>query len=595
MKTKQNSGTILIVDDVLENLRLLSKMLSAQGYKTRAVKTGLEAIASANAELPDLILLDIRLPDISGYEVCTTLKANEITSVVPVVFLSALNETEEKLRGFAAGGVDYITKPFASEEVLVRVQTYLEMGRLRLQLKEQNRELQLKNEQLQVEGTECKRAAEKLAESFAKVEDSKTATLNLLEDLKTEIELRKRTEELLRETSDYLNSLIDYANAPIITWDVQHKITRFNHAFEGLTGYSVSEMVGKELPILFSKDSRDESLRKIAQTSSGELWKAVEIPIQRKDGEIRVALWNSANIFDKEGKEIVATIAQGQDITERKRVEKEFIGLNTELERKVSERTGELRDSQLALLNLVDDLNQSSRGLASANDALDAVNKELAAFSYSVSHDLRAPLRSIDGFSNALLEDCEDKLDDDGKKYLERIRRATQNMGRLIDDMLNLSRVTQSEFRQEQVDLSKMVHEIIDTNQQRNPLNGMTVNIQEDIIVQGDQRLMHIAMTNLLDNAWKFAGKQEHSQVEFGAIVKDGERIIFVRDNGVGFDMNYAGKLFGAFQRLHRSDEFPGTGIGLATVRRVMNRHGGQAWAESEVGKGATFFFTLPE
>jgi PAS domain S-box-containing protein len=595
MKTKQNSGTILIVDDVLENLRLLSKMLSAQGYKTRAVKTGLEAIASANAELPDLILLDIRLPDISGYEVCTTLKANEITSVVPVVFLSALNETEEKLRGFAAGGVDYITKPFASEEVLVRVQTYLEMGRLRLQLKEQNRELQLKNEQLQVEGTECKRAAEKLAESFAKVEDSKIATLNLLEDLKTEIELRKRTEELLRETSDYLNSLIDYANAPIITWDVQHKITRFNHAFEGLTGYSVSEMVGKELPILFSKDSRDESLRKIAQTSSGELWKAVEIPIQRKDGEIRVALWNSANIFDKEGKEIVATIAQGQDITERKRVEKEFIGLNTELERTVSERTRELRDSQLALLNLVDDLNQTSRGLAFANDALDAVNKELAAFSYSVSHDLRAPLRSIDGFSNALLEDCEDKLDDDGKKYLERIRWATQNMGRLIDDMLNLSRVTQSEFRQEQVDLSKMVHEIIDTNQQKNPLNGMTVNIQEDIIVQGDQRLMHIAMTNLLDNAWKFTGKQEHPQVEFGAIVKDGERIIFVRDNGVGFDMNYAGKLFGAFQRLHRSDEFPGTGIGLATVRRVMNRHGGQAWAESEVGKGATFFFTLPE
>jgi PAS domain S-box-containing protein len=588
MKTKQNSGTILIVDDTLENLRLLSQMLTAHGYKIRAVKTGLEAIASANAELPDLILLDIRLPDISGYEVCTTLKANEKTSVVPVVFLSALNEIEEKLRGFAAGGVEYITKPFISEEVLVRVQTHLEMSHLRSQLKQQNINLQLKNEQLQVEAT-------KLVESSTALEDSKTATLNLLEDLKTEIELRKRTEELLRETSDYLNSLIDYANAPIITWDVQHKITRFNHAFEGLTGYSVSEMVGKELPILFSKDSRDESLRKIAQTSSGELWKAVEIPIQRKDGEIRVALWNSANIFDKEGKEIVATIAQGQDITERKRVEKEFIGLNTELERTVSERTRELRDSQLALLNLVDDLNQTSRGLAFANDALDAVNKELAAFSYSVSHDLRAPLRSIDGFSNALLEDCEDKLDDDGKKYLERIRRATQNMGRLIDDMLNLSRVTQSEFRQEQVDLSKMVHEIIDTNQQRNPLNGMTVNIQEDIIVQGDQRLMHIAMTNLLDNAWKFAGKQEHSQVEFGAIVKDGERIIFVRDNGVGFDMNYAGKLFGAFQRLHRSDEFPGTGIGLATVRRVMNRHGGQAWAESEVGKGATFFFTLPE
>jgi PAS domain S-box-containing protein len=583
------------VDDTLENLRLLSKMLSAQGYKTRAVKTGLEAIASVNAELPDLILLDIRLPDISGYEVCTTLKANEKTSVVPVVFLSALNETEEKLRGFAVGGVDYITKPFASEEVLVRVQTYLEMGRLRLQLKQQNIELQLKNEQLQVEGTECKHAAERLAESFAKVEDSKTATLNLLEDLKTEIELRKRTEDLLRETSDYLNSLIDYANAPIITWDTQYKITRFNHAFEELTGYSMSEMVGKELQILFSNESRDESLRKIAQTSSGELWEAVEIPIKRKDGEIRVALWNSANILDKEGKEIIATIAQGQDITERKLVEKEFIRLNKELEQKVSERTRELHNSQSALLNLVDDLNQSSKGLMSANQALEAVNKELASFSYSVSHDLRAPLRSIDGFSQALLEDCWDKLDDEGKKYLERVRQATQNMGRLIDDMLNLSRVTQSEFCLEPIDLSKMFHAIADTNQQSNSLNGLTFNVQEDIIIHGDQRLMHIALTNLLDNAWKFTGKQEHPHIEFGAIVKDGKRIIFVRDNGAGFDMKYAVKLFGTFQRLHRADEFPGTGIGLAIVLRVINRHGGKVWAESEMGKGATFFFTLPE
>jgi light-regulated signal transduction histidine kinase (bacteriophytochrome) len=204
-------------------------------------------------------------------------------------------------------------------------------------------------------------------------------------------------------------------------------------------------------------------------------------------------------------------------------------------------------------------------------------------------------LRSIDGFSQALLEDCADKLDDDGKKYLERIRRATQNMGSLIDDMLNLSRVTQSEFCEGQVDLSKMVHEIADTNLQDRPLNGLTFSIQRDIVVLGDQRLMHIALTNLLENALKFSGKQEHPHIGFGAIVKDGKRIIFLQDNGVGFDMKYAGKLFGTFQRLHRADEFPGTGIGLATVMRVINRHGGQIWAESEVGKGTTFYFTLPE
>ena len=168
-------------------------------------------------------------------------------------------------------------------------------------------------------------------------------------------------------------------------------------------------------------------------------------------------------------------------------------------------------------------------------------------------------------------------------------------MGRLIDDMLNLSRVTQSEFHQERVDLSEMVRAIAEEHRQHKPLNGLTINIQEDVIVRGDRRLIHIAMTNLLDNAWKFSGKRERPCIGFGVVVSEGKKIIFVNDNGVGFDMNYAGKLFGAFQRLHRFDEFPGTGIGLATVLRVINRHGGRIWVESEVDKGATFFFTLPE
>ena len=261
----------------------------------------------------------------------------------------------------------------------------------------------------------------------------------------------------------------------------------------------------------------------------------------------------------------------------------------------MAERTRELQDSQLALLNLVDDLNQSSKDLFDTNQALEAVNHELSAFSYSVSHDLRAPLRSIDGFSQALLEDCWDKLDDEGKKYLERVRQATQNMGRLIDDMLSLSRVTRSEFNRELFDLSKMVREIADANQLNNSLNNLTFDIQDGIVVNADQRMMQIVMTNLLDNAFKFVGKKEHPHIEFGTTDKDNKRIIFVRDNGAGFDMKYAGKLFGTFQRLHRADEFPGTGIGLAIVLRVMNRHGGRVWAESEIGKGAVFYFTLPE
>jgi len=592
MSTQSVCGTILIVDDAVENLRLLSQLLTEHSCQIRAAKTGREAIASVNAELPDLIILDVRLPDISGFEVCAALKANEKTSDVPVMFLSALNETADKLRGFDAGGVDYITKPFISEEVLVRVQTHLEMSRMRRQLEDQTVELQSKNKQLQVEVTEGKQSAEKLTAAFNQLEDSKTSALNLLEDLKTENEQRKQTEELLRETSDYLNSLIDYANAPIITWDNNYIITRFNHAFEWLTGYAVSEVMGKELQMLFPEESHNESLREITRASSGELWKSVEIAILRKDGGIRLALWNSANILNKEGTAIVATIAQGQDITDRKRAEEEILRLNSDLEQKVAERTRELRGSQEALLNLVDDLNQSTERITIANQTIEATNKELAAFSYSVSHDLRAPLRSIDGFSNALLEDYGDTLNEEGRHYLQRIRKATQNMGQLIDDMLNLSRVTQAEFYRQAVDLSAIVRDIADKNQERNPLAGLVIDIQDGVKVLADQRLMNIVMTNLLDNALKFTSKSEHPHIEFGADTQNGETVIFVRDNGVGFDMAYVDKIFGAFQRLHRAEDFPGTGIGLATVQRIINRHGGRIWAEGKPRKGATFFFT---
>ena len=403
---------------------------------------------------------------------------------------------------------------------------------------------------------------------------------------------RLRIEEELRETSDYLNSLIDYANAPIITWDTRRIITRFNRAFEQLTGYAASEMVDRDLQILFPEESRNESLGKIAQASSGEFLESVEIPIQRKDGGSRLALWNSANIFDSEGK-MIATIAQGQDITERKRGEAEIFRLNMELGNRVEERTRALRDSQLALLNLVDDLNASAKSLASVNDALEAVNKELSAFSYSVSHDLRAPLRSIDGFSQALLEDYGDKIDDTGRNYLGRIRRATQHMGQLIDDMLKLSRVTRAEFNLESVDLSAMVQAIVRRANESRPDRNIQVRIQNGLNVTADRNLLSIALVNLLDNALKFTSKNVQGEIVFGCVEKQGQVEYYIRDNGAGFDMAYSDKLFGTFQRLHSTEEFEGTGIGLATVKRIITRHGGTIRAEGAVGKGATFYFTL--
>lgn len=224
---------------------------------------------------------------------------------------------------------------------------------------------------------------------------------------------------------------------------------------------------------------------------------------------------------------------------------------------------------------------------------LELANKELQAFSYSVSHDLRAPLRSIDGFSEALIDDYHDQLDGNGKDFLNRIRAASQRMGQLIDDLLNLSRVARSDIKADHVDLSGLAYEVATELQNAEPARQVEIVIEKGITVTGDQRLLRIALENLVGNAWKFTAKRPRAKIEFGVKANSGRRAYFVADNGAGFDMTYADKLFGAFQRLHTAKEFNGTGIGLATVQRIIHRHNGRVWAEAKVEQGATFYFTL--
>ncbi|HVV87288.1 MAG TPA: ATP-binding protein [Kofleriaceae bacterium] len=221
-------------------------------------------------------------------------------------------------------------------------------------------------------------------------------------------------------------------------------------------------------------------------------------------------------------------------------------------------------------------------------------NKELEAFSYSVSHDLRTPLRGIDGFSQALLEDYGDQLDATGKDYLRRIRGGAQRMAELIDDLLRLSRVSRADFRRERVDLSAIVTTIEKDLRRTDPARAIELRTQPDVHAFADPRLVRITLENLIGNAWKFTSKTAAPVIEFGARTENGEQVLFVRDNGAGLDMAYAERLFGAFQRLHTEKEFPGTGIGLATVQRIIHRHGGRIWVDAAVGRGATFYFTLP-
>ncbi len=231
--------------------------------------------------------------------------------------------------------------------------------------------------------------------------------------------------------------------------------------------------------------------------------------------------------------------------------------------------------------------------LARANQALAEVNQELEAFSYSVSHDLRAPLRSMTGFAQILLDDYGDKVDAQGRNYLERIQAAARRMGQLIDDLLNLSRVSRGTLREEQVNLSSLAREMLAELRQVQPREQVHVEIQPDLVVKGDPALLQVMLENLLSNAWKFTGKTAQSSIEVGSTRVDGQTAFFVRDNGAGFDMAHASKLFGAFQRLHRAEEFAGTGVGLATVQRILHRHGGRIWAQAAKDQGATFFFTL--
>ena len=240
-----------------------------------------------------------------------------------------------------------------------------------------------------------------------------------------------------------------------------------------------------------------------------------------------------------------------------------------------------------------EDVRRLSRDLERHAAQVDAANKELEAFSYSVSHDLRAPLRSIDGFSQALLEDCGDRLDDRGKEHLRRVRAAGKRMGDLIDDLLNLSRLTRAEMRREKVNLSDLGRRVTEELRRSQPERQVEVAIAEGLEAEGDGRLLQVVLENLLRNAWKFTQKRPLAHIELGMMRQNGQSAFFVRDDGAGFAMAYVDKLFGAFQRLHSPEEFEGTGIGLATVARIVHRHGGRIWAEGEVEKGATFYFTL--
>jgi PAS domain S-box-containing protein len=377
---------------------------------------------------------------------------------------------------------------------------------------------------------------------------------------------RRSVAEELRETRDYLENLFGYANAPVIVWDTELRITRFNRAFEELTQRTAEEVVGQHLELLFPGDERRETaIAHVTSATAGERWQVVEIPILRADGEVRTVLWNSATINAADGLTLVATIAQGQDITERKAAEEEIRRLNADLEGRVTERTRDLT----------------------------AANAELEDFVHSIAHDLRSPLRALSGFSEIIELDYADVIDDAGRDYLRRIRDAAEHLGRLMDALLSLSQIGRRELELREVDLSALALGVAEELQATHPDHSVDLEIEQGLVARGDPALCEIIVQNLLGNAWKFSAGESPALIRFGVESVGGRRVFCVSDNGVGFDPEYAGKLFAPFERLHTADEFPGTGIGLATVRRAVTRLGGDCWADAERDGGARVYFTL--
>ena len=364
-----------------------------------------------------------------------------------------------------------------------------------------------------------------------------------------EARVQARTQELTQSREE-MDQFFSMSLDLLCIANLDGRFTRVSPAWEAVLGWTAAELTASPYLTLVHPDDIDSTGRESARLATGGVTVSFENRYRTKDGSYRWLSWKAAA-----NQQRGLIYAAARDVTDQKR---------------------------------------AARDLQQYAAELTAANRELEAFSYSVSHDLRSPLRSVDGFSQALLEDCGDRLGPVGREHLGRIRTAAQHMGQLIDDLLNLARVTRAELNFERIDLSAMAQSTLATLSEKHQDRAVEWHVQPGLQATGDARLLQIALTNLLENAWKFTGKRPQAHIQFGMRNGSGRpREYFVKDNGAGFDATYASKLFGAFQRLHHPGDFPGTGIGLATVQRIVTRHGGQIRAEGAPEQGATFSFTL--
>jgi len=562
----------LIVDDIKENLYLLESLLKGNGYATVTANNGAEALGLALKNPPDIIIADILMPVMDGYTLCREWKKDDVLKHIPFVFYTA-TYTHPKDGEFALslGADKFIIKPQEPEDFMAIIEQVLSEfrnGKIQVSQPTESSEVSMLKEYNET-------LIRKMEDRMLKSEEAEKKVRIYATQLETEIEHRKQVELALKESEILFRSVVENAAEGFSIADEAGKVIIWNNAMEKLTGHSTSKMVGKfvwdvQYLLVPEKQRTEEEKETIRKSISGFLatgdspfaGKLMEKLYGRPDG---TEVYIEGRIIPIKTDKGFILVSTANDITERKHNEEEIKQMNEGLEQKVLQRTAQLQ----------------------------ATNKELESFSYSVSHDLRAPLRSIDGFSQVLYEDYFQSFDDQGKDYLKRIRSSANTMAQLIEAMLNLARVIRAPMNMGKVDLSALALSIVEEIRRNNPERIVEFDIQSNLIEEADSTLIKAVLQNLFENAWKFTSLQSVAHIEFGSTNIPGGKAYFVRDNGVGFNMEYATKLFAPFQRLHLASEFPGTGIGLATVQRIIHRHNGKIWAESEINKGATFYFTF--
>lgn len=606
---------ILIVDDKLSNIFALKEILDSPDRLFFTATDGNAALKIALKKSIDLILMDVQMPGMDGFEVASILKSNRRTSEIPVIFVTAEKiEPTTISKAFDGGAIDYLLKPLDIELTKAKVTALLKSIQFKKETTE--RKLAVEKHTLLINiATDIIAVIDPLTLKFEEVNSAVETILgftvkdfigtSMMEYLvngsasdveklryetrehfsfETRIYTSKKSIKWLKweiynkngvwytnakditeakegaELKNYLSIVVKQSNEAIYLHNLEGQIISWNKGAEKIYGFTEEEALRMKIWNFVPDALLEETQDIISGVLKGEQIQLRETKRITKYGKMIDVVFSASAI--KDANKVLKSVAITEiDITKQKQAEQKITDLNVELKHNL--------------------------------DQLESTNKELESFSYSVSHDLRAPLRAINGFASIMQKEYNEKMDDEFRRLIGLIGANSVKMGVLIDDLLNFSRMGRKEIVKSKVSMTDLVKKVL-SDQETDKKENLKISIGELKPVEGDYTLLFQVVFNLISNAIKYSSKKPVSEIEINSMEKDGEFVFYVKDNGSGFNMDYAHKLFGVFQRLHDNSEFEGTGVGLAIVKRIITKHGGNVWAEGIENEGATFYFSLP-